>query len=729
MIGSTRFYVWFFFWGICAGLPALGAQTRGAKPPRALNQHIYIYASFNVLFELPFKPSEAVRIEPVSPSPSIFRRDFIEYRTYVDEGGLRKRSLMLRFYAVESGILELPSYLFTDLSTGRHWESEPLLLPIFAYDEVEQKLPLEVNWSTLPAELYLGQSILLSVWAKHLEVFENSRLLEPLQLNEALIERSPAEPQIVQENLLGIDTYSVPLASWIVTPTDLGVLRLPPLRAQVQGLTRTLTEQNISILPLPENPYRREDASFQPAIGEFEFSLNWSDPPTQNRYALDDTIEITRRIFGTGNFTLLEFPPVDGGGLTLLEVQKTEDYEPVAEGYRGSLSQTYRYKAPSHGTFMLRVPDFPWFDPGEKLWKAETGRSVSLEFVARPTRDKFKDWEQFWFSKWNIYSLNVMYWIQKNIGYFLLLPILTVCYWGASYRFRAKIRLTELWRFLRVKHRLPVFGSGMLLLVSFCIAFFGRPDYLLLQRAETAFQNGEYSKAELIYRNFLQEETFWPGVLPNMALLQYRQGNTVGALESAYRSYYLQPLVQIPSKVLKMLRKSERFEERIPYDFIWQRIFKVSWPLSQVFFCYLFLFVLLWKYWRRLRKNRDETAASFSQPLIYRLDPEQNELAVINPFRPWFFFYLSFLGFSILSIMIYFLPSPSVGVNIKENFLQALPHQTAEPGERPPAGNYQLRSGELVMLKGRAPDSDLYLVRGEDWQLGWLSASSFRIIH
>jgi len=221
------------------------------------------------------------------------------------------------------------------------------------WDETSLDYPLQVYWSPIKEEAYTGEIISLIL---------NVRYMVNLDFPESIGIGKPAGGNLEQVELPGrIDTYdmgdhqvySYPLESWYFFSGEPGDVTIPGGSARIQELNRVIPDVSIRIKPLPE------EVNKSGAVGDFSLVTHLSSETASE----GEILTLTVHIEGTGNFSFLSFPAVEGTGLELINTADSEELTPTESGYSGFRERIYRFQAGSESKGTIGRSSFSWINP------------------------------------------------------------------------------------------------------------------------------------------------------------------------------------------------------------------------------------------------------------------------------------------------------------------------------------------------------------------------------
>ncbi len=716
-----------------------------------LSDKVYLYSHFNVLFKTPFRLEETVRISPIDEEQTaVLRTERLDYSRYTNEKGQERRAFILGFYTVRPGLHQLPRLRFQNRGNRQSWNSPSIAFASFQIDEGFLPLPVNVELNQLPKKVYLGQNIVLNIWAKQVDAIDQNFLLQTPEFNNFLVQKSPIKANVKRKEILGQNVYQVPLGTWLLNPIQEGLLNIPAIPASVMGLKRETLAQQLEVLPLPPNPYQNNSELVEQsaiAIGQFRLSSHLYAPETQlenqirqkdakfkqdeskqklaevaPEFAKDELIRITLRITGNGNIHLSSFPAVRSpSNLILLQSSETEQLElnfskAELSGWR---EQELSYKAKNSGKYNISVDDFYFFDPELGNWQRIKTEKLSLQVVNLATQSYYTNLEDLNFPDTTVFFFNLMFWIQKYAFYiclfiFFLINIYFLLYFSRQFANTSSaknyhIHSSPAPKKQEPKHKLPIYISFVILLTVFVSLL----HYISVNQKRSIQEETKQYYLKLLQKNIIvsknvhfpkltqQLQKLWdmPGNLPNISLFFYQNGMRLQALEVAYLSYFLLPLHPLSRRLVSSLRIEQGLSPNLPDFFVWPLQLNHIWKILVIS-----LFLIIFIGYRKKQKNFEYQNNEFAQDKLLHRHRNYSTillLLLLSLIIPWRF---------------------SLAVNTREDLeLATIPTgNNTETADKRDSWNNRLNTGELIKIKGRANDSSYILVLSEKQDQGWI---------
>ena len=245
----------------------------------------------------------------------------------------------------------LPGELPSPLST------HDVFIPVLQNDERHLRFPLILEWERLPETLYVGQSVPMVLIMKNLEEIDLPESVSFSSPGGAILENVEGLGDIGFSGLNDRTLFNVPMDTWMLTPSETGILSLPPASVRISGVERSTGRVKIPVKALPE------EAEESGAVGNFSLSADLSD----SRIIPGNSLSLRIKLEGTGNLNYLNMPePVFSEELSV-SIKENQDITADVNGFSGFLEKVYTIRPDLLGKYEIRIPSYSWLNP-------ETGR-------------------------------------------------------------------------------------------------------------------------------------------------------------------------------------------------------------------------------------------------------------------------------------------------------------------------------------------------------------------
>ncbi|MFP4534712.1 MAG: tetratricopeptide repeat protein [Spirochaetaceae bacterium] len=287
-----------------------------------------------------------------------------ESRRMVNNTVLSGTLIVVQLEAGSPGRTALPPMRVEGL--GMEPVETPERLVEISRDGTAEGVPFDLRWRMEESEVLVGQTVPL-----YLEM----RNLLDLRYPDAITVDSPSSGVFEEVRGLGevssrrveeTTLYDVPVAVFLVTPTEEGTVEIPSASVTLGELRRESPALRLSAVTPPTQP----DSG---AIGRFDFTVDVS----QTEGELAGGLSVTMRISGTGNFPFLSFPTVTTENLIELDRGEESRQDPSTDGYAGERSLTLRFSRGEGERASVEVEDFQFYNPDEGRLETVSGESYT----------------------------------------------------------------------------------------------------------------------------------------------------------------------------------------------------------------------------------------------------------------------------------------------------------------------------------------------------------------
>jgi hypothetical protein len=236
------------------------------------------------------------------------------------------------FRSVEAGFAVLPGFQIR--SEEEVVSTEPYLLAI-GVEEGPWWVPPKPAWEVAEEELVVGQTTLVSLNLTRSADFAFPERIDVESPGNAVFEEVTGLGSVTEVELLGQRLLNYPVATYLVTPTAVGTLEIPPAVTDIMGLSLRTDAVSLAVRPVPGTAARSG------AVGRFQVDASLS----ADRVALGDHLTLSIVVAGEGNLSYLEFPEIEAPGFLVTDRVETFDAEPTVRGYRGRRTLEVRLQA------------------------------------------------------------------------------------------------------------------------------------------------------------------------------------------------------------------------------------------------------------------------------------------------------------------------------------------------------------------------------------------------
>ncbi len=257
----------------------------------------------------------------------------------------------------------LPGDLPSPLSTHE------VFIPVLQNDERHLRFPLILEWESLPESLYVGQSVPMVLIMKNLEEIDLPESVSFSSPGGAILENVEGLGDIGFRGLNDRTLFNVPMDTWMLTPSEPGVLSLPSASVRLSGVERSTERVKIPVKALPE------EAEGSGAVGTFSLSVELSE----SRVVPGSSLTLHIMLEGTGNLNYLNMPePVFPDELSV-SIKENQVIHAGPNGFTGFLEKVYTIRPDLLGKYEIRIPSYSWLN--QKTGRIETRPESLLDFT------------------------------------------------------------------------------------------------------------------------------------------------------------------------------------------------------------------------------------------------------------------------------------------------------------------------------------------------------------
>ncbi len=278
-----------------------------------------------------------------------------------EEGRLLVRYTMR---ARRSGTYILGAFLIKIDNSG--FFTGPLTLEIVAPGHVasQRREQSVLEWVLPEEEVREGQTVVVRL---QLRTEGTLRMPEDVTVSppaNALFEEVQGRWPVTDDASSGSVTYSVPLRTYLLTPTRAGNLFVPAAVARfADGSQMKSTTVKVVVKKLPVQ------ARGITAIGSFSYTARLDQLPEEA-----GAVEVRLRVWGTGNLPLVKVPALDVSGVSDVRPAERTDIDATDSGYQGSVEVVYTFRPPEGEAMVLVPQEFSFFRPGDdRVFRIDPG--------------------------------------------------------------------------------------------------------------------------------------------------------------------------------------------------------------------------------------------------------------------------------------------------------------------------------------------------------------------
>ena len=328
----------------------------------------FLYIS--LIIDHPF-PDDIVIDEPnFPPSLQLYWGPSIRPLTIKTETGERRvTEARYKMKAVRTGWYTLDPFSVTVSGfVNRSMTTEPRTFGVGNKKGSEVILPIEVSWNPGREKVYVGEAVPLVLELSNQEVIPRILSIDVSSPNTGLFEKTSSFREISAEPFGNITLYTVPIASYMFTPTQPVRVSIPSASVETEQGSGKSSRITLEVLPLPE------EAQQYSAVGNFRVTSRIEEADIQG-----PDVMFYIRIEGEGNLGYFKFPEPKCEGGVLVEQIEEYSFEPSAKGYKGYREQYFRFSPVSGPVMVFSIPEWTWLDPDSVIVRRIPEKEERLE--------------------------------------------------------------------------------------------------------------------------------------------------------------------------------------------------------------------------------------------------------------------------------------------------------------------------------------------------------------
>jgi len=432
---------------------------------------------------------------------------------YNEDGELERYvQIVYEYRTSQKGIVNLGAFEFGIRGEEKRYFTQPEEFIILARDESHLNFPVDISWHYPQGPYYENQAIPVTLLVDGAGEIAFPRAIEVTPPRGTVFQEIPAYLPIDSRRTRREEVYTVPAATYMMSPTRPGDILLNRGYVTIFGVDRQTLREVLSVRPLPGG------VSTSRAIGDFQWTYNLE----KGEIPLGQEIVLTITLEGAGNLYGLTPPEVETD-LPYLGTQEDLDTQVTSEGYQGHRIFTYRYLAESPGEHALLIPSYPVLNPKTAQIYNLSGGRIPLTIL--PAADSSEEVQPQWSlipkDELPVYQVSRMYanpfqhlWVLPGVFLFVIL---------AFTKKRGKSVMT----------------IALVLLISS-----GRPvSFSDSAAAYEAWEQGNFSQAAQDFSALAQEREN-AGLLYNAGLSYLAGGENGEGLNALRQAIRLKPLNQ-----------------------------------------------------------------------------------------------------------------------------------------------------------------------------------------
>jgi tetratricopeptide (TPR) repeat protein len=395
---------------------------------------------------------------------------------------------------------------------------EPAVLSISGR-ETPGVVPPRLEWRLSEQRPYVGQTVALVLSAVNAEAVSIPETVSVSTPVGAVIESVDGIGRVDSRLIGETELFSFPVATYLFTPTETGVLDLPPATARVRSLTLEAEGQSLPVRDLPPG------LSSGVPVGSFVRSLELS----RDLLEAGEQFSLRQRIRGLGNLSFMTLPDPRSQSILLNRIADVLDAVPTDSGYQGSRTIEYSAVFENEGTFTLELPELRYLDPRSGRIRLLPGerRRVEVRSVGAVDERGRRGDRLSLLSADELVSAAAFDLYRRPAAYALLLPGPAVVVALLLLR-RRRLRRSSLVE--------VVLAAGLF------IAAGGAPFPVeRAQQAALEYQEGDFEAAFSTFEELHREFPENPGVLTNFGIIAFERGEIGESVYLLRKAVHLRP--------------------------------------------------------------------------------------------------------------------------------------------------------------------------------------------
>lgn len=454
-------------------------------------------------------------------------------------GSERSRSVEVRFTfeATAAGRYVLPAVPVN--VAGQPYLTSTRLLEIGERRD-RSRVPFLARWVGPRSSLSTGEVRVFS-----LEIYNVTEYVYPSSISmgspeNAIFEEVQGLGSIEQYTVDGVTLYAIPVAVFMVTPSQAGSVELPEAEIQTETLSAVAPTRTIDVREIPAAV---EDSG---AIGRFSYDVE-VEPTT---VLLNEAMTLRLRVSGTGNLHYLALPEPQLTGFQIEDDTATSSVTPTSSGYEGYRERILTLRPSQSDRYAIEPGEFVFLDPGSnRVSRAQPpGPVVNVVDPAQPAGGEGESPAIELMSIDEIAAMERRIWYRDPLGYGWLVPGLLVFIGSRIFR----------------RHHV----SAMVLIV--CASFLmtdavsSRLPWEDIERGMRRYDEGDLSQAIYDFERASRSAGESPGINYNLSVLYFKTGDIPRAVYAVRETVRLAPFAGAPRDALKRIEQAAGIERSVP---------------------------------------------------------------------------------------------------------------------------------------------------------------------
>ena len=419
---------------------------------------------------------------------------------------------------------------------GQQYQSDARLVEVGPRG-ARSRVPFLLRWRTTTDAVVVGQAIPV-----YLEAYNASEYFFPTSVavpapSAAILEEVQGLGSVDQASVDGVALYTVPIAVYIVTPTEEGTLVLPSATVARDDLQATSDSLTVQVDGTPAA------IAASGAVGSFTYAASVDT----DELSVTGEVALRLSVSGTGNLQFLQVPDPELDGLEVVAESREDRFAAVPGGYQGEIVRVVRLSPTRSGALSIRPSRFRWLDPSSGRVQAASAEEIAVVATdaAQPAPSFDLNIEPLTVEE--IRALDRRTWHDTTASIGLIAPGLLVLIAIRLFRPRAAAAIALV--------------CASLILID---AYSDRLPTEDLVRAHELAQAGEIRAALSATERASRSVSDSPGINYNLAIYYSRLGDLPRAVFAAREAIRLAPARSAPRELLGHIETRAGITRTIP---------------------------------------------------------------------------------------------------------------------------------------------------------------------
>ena len=451
----------------------------------------------------------------------------------------RDRAVEVRFVleATDAGRYVLPP---TEVRVaGQSYLTTPRLLTIGELRN-RSSVPFLARWVGSDRSPFVGEA---GVYA--LEVYNVTDYLYPSSVSlgsaqNAIFEEIQGLGSIEQYTVDGVTLYAIPVAVFMVTPSEPGTMRLPEAEIVVESLRAVAAPRSIEVRELP--PAVEQSG----AVGAFVYTVQL-EPMTFPRA---ETAQLRIRVSGSGNLHFLAIPEPEFTGFVIEREEYRSSFVPAERGYQGVTERVLTLRPTGTDGHTISAPDLVYLNPDRDRVLRMSARTLTPTIVEtnQPVDASGEELTIELLDRSEIASMERRIWYDDPVAYGGLVPGLLV------------LVASRIWKRRHVT-AVVFIACATLLLTD---AYSDRLPWTDIDRGLRSHDAGDITGAVSAFETAFRAVPDSPGVNHNLAVLYFQTGDVPRSVLAAREAIRLAPFSRRSRELLDTVEQWAGINQTVP---------------------------------------------------------------------------------------------------------------------------------------------------------------------